>query len=116
MREKELQVCIWIHHIATFTGLLCGICRLVRNRLCTGRAFALILYIETQAWAVLKIAADVRKGGSRLRKSFEGIRARCENERQERKILAALVASSCLYKCAVPLLLGRRAAPGRSWT
>lgn len=24
MKEKEMTLCIWIHHIATFAGLICG--------------------------------------------------------------------------------------------
>lgn len=108
MREKDLNKCIWIHHIATFMGLFCGMWNFMREKAGGCRTFALVLYIESQIWAAFKIFVDFGNGGSRLKKSFERIQARCKDEHQEKKIVAVLVAGSVLFKLGVPYLLGKK--------
>ncbi len=108
MKEREVNTGIWIHHIVTFIGLSCGIYRLGDKRIGKSRAFALIIFIGSQFWAVIKIIADLLSGGSRLKKSFEQIHIRCQDRQKERKILAVLVAGSSLFKLGVPWILGKK--------
>ena len=108
MKEREVNTGIWIHHIVTFIGLSCSIYRLGEKQIGKGRAFALIMFIGSQLWAVIKIIADLLSGGSRLKKSFERIHTCCQDRPKERKILAVLVAGSAFFKLGVPWVLGKK--------
>ncbi len=57
------------------------------------------------AFGVFKIVADLAKGRSRLRKSFENIHSLCRDKRQERGLLWVLTALSAVFKTSTPCLL-----------
>lgn len=109
MKEKELNICIWIHHAATFLGIICSVCLLIRRKLSKGRICILTLFLESQLWGAFKIISDFKKGRSRLRDSYEKIHTLSKNGRQERRTAAGLCCGSVLFKLSVPWLIGREA-------
>lgn len=106
MREKELTICIWIHHISTFIGLFASLYHIASGRRRTAaRTGGLILFASGQAFGALKIIADLSKGRSRLRKGFESIHSLCRSKRQERGLLWVMTALSAIFKTSTPCLL-----------
>ena len=106
MREKELTICIWIHHISTFIGLFASLYHIAAGRKRPAfRTGGLILFASCQAFGAFKIAADLAKGRSRLRKSFENIHSLCRDKRQARGLLWVMTALSAVFKTSTPCLL-----------
>ena len=106
MREKEWTICIWIHHIATFIGLFSSLYHIAAGKKRpAARSGGLILFACCQAFGVFKIVADLAKGRSRLRKSFDNIHSLCRDKRQERGLLWVLTALSAVFKTSTPCLL-----------
>lgn len=107
MKEKELDIYIWLHHIATFFGLFCGMRVLAGKKLSKCRICVLVLYIETQIWGAVKIIRDVRNGRFRLRDSFVKIQKHRQSTCQERAVIAGLTCGSVIFKAGVPWLAGK---------
>ena len=73
MGEKELSVCIGIHHIATLLGISEGIYYLFAGKQRFWRSCGVFLLTVFQSWAGLKILADLQKGKSRLNESYRNL-------------------------------------------
>lgn len=104
MKEKELKICIWIHHIATFIGVVLSIRALRRRQESEGRRCALVLFLVSQVWAVIKIVSDYKNGSSRLAECLNNICEQSRNEYQARGIVASLISGSVLFKVGIPLV------------
>lgn len=107
MKEKELFVCIWIHHIATFAGISEGIYYLISGNRRVWKNCMIFLLTAFQSWAGLKILADIRKGKSRLADSCKGLKELSENKRERERILWTLVLASTIFKIFPVHILGR---------
>lgn len=108
MKEKELDICIWLHHTATFLGIFCGMSVLIRKKLGKCRICILVLFIESQLWGAVKIVRDLRNRRSRLRDSLERIQACSKSRRKEMGIIAGLICGSILFKLGIPWAAGRK--------
>lgn len=107
MNEKKSDICIWIHHTATFLGIFYGMFLLIRKRLSKYRICILTVFLETQIWGAFKIIQDLKERRSRLKDCYERIHIYGENEKQGKRITAALCCGSILFKLGVPWLAGR---------
>lgn len=107
MREKELSICIGIHHIATLIGVLEGMYYLLAGRQRFFRSCAVFLLTAIQSWAGFKILADLQKGKSRLADSFRNLEKIKKNKKQRRGILWGMALSSALFKVLPVRLLGQ---------
>ncbi|MXP76027.1 hypothetical protein GN277_11705 [Lachnospiraceae bacterium WCA-9-b2] len=107
MGEKELSVCIGIHHIATLLGISEGIYYLFAGKQRFWRSSGVFLLTVFQSWAGLKILADLQKGKSRLNESYRNLEKIKSSRRQRRGILWGMVLSSTLFKLLPVHLLGQ---------
>ena len=107
MGEKELSVCIGIHHIATLLGISEGIYYLFAGKQRFWRSCGVFLHTVFQSWAGLKILADLQKGKSRLNESYRNLEKIKSSRRQRRGILWGMVLSSTLFKLLPVHLLGQ---------
>ncbi len=107
MREKELSICIGIHHIATLIGVLEGMYYLLAGRQRFFRSCAVFLLTALQSWAGFKILADLQKGKSRLADSFRNLEKIKKSKKQRRGILWGMALSSALFKVLPVRLLGQ---------
>lgn len=107
MKEKELFVCIWIHHIATFVGISEGIYYLMSGSRRVWKNCMIFLLTAFQSWAGFKILADMRKGKSRLTDSCESLKELSGSKREREKILWILVSASAIFKIFPVHILGR---------
>lgn len=119
MREKELTISTWIHHISTFIGLSTGIYYLIRRmsmkRTLPGgltartekplRSFLLILFTLLQSWAVIKVLNDLADGTSRLKERCKDIHRLSSNRREECRILWGMTFLSSVFKIGFAHLL-----------
>lgn len=120
MKEKELKICIWIHHIATFVGVFLSLRALISRHLGTGRKCIMSVFLLSQVWAVIKIinnslsrsaslqgvciAACPDGDGSSLGECLNHIYEQSKNEYQARGIVASLISGSVLFKVGFPLV------------
>lgn len=119
MREKELTLSTWIHHISTLIGLSTGIYYLIR-RILPGRSFPdrfalrgknllrsflLFLFTALQSWAWIKILADLSDHTSRLRERCKDIHRLSRSKREERRILWGMTFLSAMFKIGFAHLL-----------
>lgn len=107
MREKELSICIGIHHIATLIGISEGMYYLLAGRQRLWRSCIVFLLTAFQSWAGFKILADVQNGKSRLTDSCRNLEKIKCSRRQRRGILWGMTLSSALFKVLPVCLLGR---------
>lgn len=107
MREKELSICIGIHHIATFLGIWEGIYYLAKGRQNLFRSCVIFLLTTFQSWAGLKILADLKAGRSRLEESYRSLDKLKGNREKKRGFLWGLVLSSAVFKVVPVRLLGQ---------
>ncbi len=107
MREKELSICIGIHHIATLVGISEGMYYLFAGKQRLLRSLGVLLLTVLQSWAGLKILADLRKGKSRLKDSYRNLEKIESSRRQRQGILWGMVLSSTLFKVLPVHLLGQ---------
>lgn len=110
MREKELSICIAIHHIATFLGIWEGIYYLAKGRQNLFRSCVIFLLTAFQSWAGLKILVDLQTGRSRLKESYrslDNLDKLKSNSERKRSFLWGLVLSSAIFKVVPVRLLGR---------
>ena len=98
MKEKELSVCIWIHHIATFAGIAEGIYYLAAKRQGFLKSFGIFLFTLLQSWAGIKIFRDLRSGSSRLAESYENIKKLTDSKGRQKGILFGLALSTAVLK------------------
>lgn len=105
MKENELKICVWFHHIATIVGLILGCREFGHKTMGKGRKCALLLFLITQVWAVEKIISNVENENLRLRDCLDNIHKQSKNEYQARGILATLLSASVLFKIGTPLVL-----------
>lgn len=110
MKEKEMTLCIWIHHIATFAGLICGTQALCaewdsQRKIRKVRFFGILLFLGSQIWAVMKIIQDVKAGTSRLRKCIMQIQDKVKDRRKTKAAVAGLLIASLAYKIFLPCQL-----------
>ena len=73
MQEKEVSLCTWLHHIATFTGIYAGLYQLMTKELNCWRKGGLILFTSFQSWAGIKILRDAVTGIPRFRQVCDSI-------------------------------------------
>ena len=104
MDKREWKICVWIHHIATFTGLITGIAELVCNRRNALKESLLGVYIISQLWAAIKIIASVKSGKERLKDSYDKIQNLWEED-QARDVVWLLTVLSGIFKTGIPVLL-----------
>ena len=104
MKEKELKICIWIHHIATFIGVFLSLRALISRQTETGRKCIMFVFLLSQMWAVLKIVSDYGNGSSHLGECLNHIYEQSKNEYQARGIAASLISGSVLFKVGFPLV------------
>ncbi|MGF0034620.1 hypothetical protein ACQRBN_16940 [Bariatricus sp. SGI.154] len=119
MREKELTISTWIHHISTLIGLSTGIYYLIKrmstrrtlpDRFVPGskkplRSFILFVFTMLQFWAGLKILKDLSEGTSRLKERCKDIHRLSSNRREERRILWGMTFLSSMFKIGFAHLL-----------
>lgn len=98
MREKELSICIGIHHIATLIGILEGIYYLFSGKRRLWKNGVIVFLTAFQSWAAFKILADIKKGKSRLRESYQNLKRLQMNKRQRQRVLWGSAAASALFK------------------
>ena len=108
MREKELSICIGIHHIATFWGITEGIYYLLARRQRFLRSSMIFLLTVFQSWAGIKILADLRDGRSRLKESYTSLQKIKGGRGGTRGLLWGAALSSALFKVLLVRLLGRK--------
>lgn len=120
MKEKELKICIWIHHITTFIGVFLSLRALISSHLGTGRKCIMSIFLLSQMWAVIKIINNSLSrsassegtcvtvcpdgNGSSLGECLNHIYEQSKNEYQARGIVASLIGSSVLFKVGFPLV------------
>lgn len=107
MREKELSICIMIHHIATLVGIGEGMYYLAAGKQRFWRSCGVFLLTALQSWAGIKIVADLRRGRSRLNDSYRNLEKIKSSRRQRQGILWGMVLSSTLFKVLPVRLLGQ---------
>lgn len=105
MKEKELFVCIWIHHIATFAGISEGIYYLMSGKRRIWRNGVIFLLTAFQSWAGFKILTDIKKGKSRLADSYTDLKGLSGNKRKI--ILGTVMLLSTMFKIFPVHILGR---------
>ncbi len=98
MCEKELSICIGIHHIATVVGVLEGIYYLFTGRQKFWKSCVIFLMTVFQSFAGLKIIADLRRGRSRLTDRCRRLKRLGCSRRQEKGVLWGIAALSALFK------------------
>ncbi|MCI8795808.1 MAG: hypothetical protein HFG89_02990 [Dorea sp.] len=98
MREKELSICIGIHHIATLIGILEGVYYLFSGKRRLWKNGVIVFLTAFQSWAAFKILADIKKGKSRLRESYQNLKRLQMNKRQRQRVLWGSAAVSALFK------------------
>ncbi len=106
MREKELSICIWIHHIATFIGISEGLYYLLAGKQGFIRSCGVFLLTAFQSLAGFKILVDLRNGQSRLADSYRNLEKVDSFKRQKRGILWGLAVSSSFFKIFPVHILG----------
>ena len=122
MKVKEYVLCVQLHHIATFVGLLSGICHMImlwgskdhdsvmekpgRVISILLRMAGLILYVWNQLKAAKKIIDDFLTDDSRLRMAVQSIHEICDTLEEERQMLWGVTVISLLHKLTVPVILG----------
>ncbi len=106
MKEKELSVCIWIHHIATFAGIAEGIYYLTVKRHRCFKRFGIFLLTLFQFFAGIKILKDLRSGRSRLTKSCENIKELTDSRKKRQGILFGLTFATAVFKVLPVHILG----------
>jgi len=107
MREKELAVCIGIHHIATLIGISEGIYYLLAGKQRFLRSCAVFLLTALQSFAGLKILVDLHNGKSRLADSCRNLEKIKTSRKHKRGILWGMALSSTLFKILPVGLLGQ---------
>ena len=119
MGEKELSVCIGIHHIATLIGISEGIYYLLAGKQRFLRSFAVLLLTgikneyarllptALQSFAGFKILVDLHNGKSRLADSYRNLEKIKTSRKQRRGILWGMAFSSTLFKVLPVRLLGQ---------
>ena len=100
MKEKELSVCIWIHHIATFAGIAEGIYYLTVKRHRCFKRFGIFLL------TIFQILKDLRSGRSRLTKSCENIKELTDSRKKRQGILFGLTFATAVFKVLPVHILG----------
>ncbi len=98
MREKELSICIGIHHIATLIGILEGVYYLFAGKRQLWKNGAIVFLTAFQSWAAFKILADIKRGKSRIRESYQNLKQLQINRRQRQGVLWGSAAASALFK------------------
>lgn len=104
MKEKELKICIWIHHIATFIGVFLSLRALMSRCTGTGRKCIMFIFLLSQIWAVIKIVSNRENDNSHLEECLNHIYEQSKNEYQARGIVASLISGSVLFKMGFPLV------------
>lgn len=104
MKEKELKICIWIHHIATFIGVFLSLRALISRHIGMGRKCIMFVFLLSQMWAVAKISNNCENDSSHLGECLNHIYEQSENEYQARGIVASLISGSVLFKVGFPLV------------
>lgn len=107
MREKELSICIWIHHIATLIGISEGMYYLLAGKQRFWRSCGVFLLTVLQSWAGIKIMADLKRGKSRLDDSYRNLEKIKSSRRQRQGILWGIALASTLFKVLPVRLLGQ---------
>ena len=92
MREKELSICIWIHHIATLIGISEGMYYLLAGKQRFWRSCGVFLLTVLQ---------------SRLDDSYRNLEKIKSSRRQRQGILWGMALSSTLFKVLPVRLLGQ---------
>lgn len=108
MKEKEVSLCTWLHHIATFTGIYAGLYQLMTKKLNCWRKGGLILFTLFQSWAGIKIFRDAVTGIPRFRQICDSIHNLTNDSGQRQKILWLLTIACIFYKCMIPCQLGSK--------
>ena len=121
MQEREYTVCVWLHHIATFVGLLSGIYHVVmlwENKdhglvRTPGRVIGilfriagLLLFVWNQFKSAKKILDDFLTDDSRFRIMLQSIPEVCDTIHEERRMLWGFTGMSLLYQLGVPVVVG----------
>lgn len=105
MKERELSVCIWIHHIATFAAAAEGIYYLTVRKQKFWRKAGIFLLTAFQSWAAVKIVAGLINGRSGIQDSCERLEQLDGRQNEKRRILWTAVFLSSVFKLLpVPLL------------
>ena len=107
MGEKELSVCIGIHHIATLIGISEGIYYLLAGKQRFLRSFAVLLLTALQSFAGFKILVDLHNGKSRLADSYRNLEKIKTSRKQRRGILWGMAFASTLFRVLPVRLLGQ---------
>lgn len=107
MREKELTICIGIHHIATLIGISEGMYYLLAGKQRLWRSCGVFFLTVLQSWAGIKIVADLKRGKSRLKDSYRNLEKIKRSRRQRQGILWGMALSSTLFKVLPVRLLGQ---------
>lgn len=107
MYKREVSLCIGIHHIATFVGILEGIYYLFAGRQPFWKSCMIFFMTAFQSFAGMKIIADLRAGRSRLRDSFTRLKQLGCSRRQEQGILWGVVVLSTLFKTVLVHIISR---------
>lgn len=108
MQEKEVSLCTWLHHIATFTGIYAGLYQLMTKELNCWRKGGLILFTSFQSWAGIKILRDAVTGIPRFRQVCDSIHNLTNDSGQRQRILWLLTIACIFYKCMIPCQLGSK--------
>lgn len=98
MHEKELSICIGIHHIVTLIGILEGVYYLFAKRRQFWKNSMIFLFTAFQSWAAFKILADIRNGRSRLRESYMNLDRLRISSKQRQEVLWGSTVASILFK------------------
>lgn len=112
MSKKEWKICTWIHHIATAAGLCIGMINYKKHTGSAWKSNLLLLYIVSQVWAAVKIAASLfaddagRTSHKDMQKSYDNIHTLSKNKKEERRWAGVLCALSAVFKIGTPILLG----------
>lgn len=105
MKEREVSVCIWIHHIATFAAAAEGIYYLTARKQKLWRRTGIFLLTVFQAWAGLKIVSGLKNGRSGLREKCESLKKLDGGQGEKRRILWTAVFLSSVFKLLpIPVL------------
>lgn len=112
MSKREWKLCKGFHHIATVIGLLTGIINYAEHRGSIWKKNALLIYIMSQVWAAVKIAAALLSGTDiipkkydNMQKSYENIHTLCNDKKKERRYTWFLSILSASFKIGTPILL-----------
>lgn len=105
MCEKELSICIGIHHIATLIGISEGIYYLSAGKRRFWKNGILFLLTVFQSWAGLKILTDQRGKRQRMIESYRSLEELEASRKKRRKILWGITAVSALFKVLPARLL-----------